>query len=286
MHPLTLCINLTSESQEPGFSTAATTRSQDRNASARAFIHSLNILVKYVRLYGFQHKRTESQFETSWKELQQGLPVGKDGSFLLGVSENRLLLDGVALETGQAERSFAQFLNTAGLASIQFSNQVTLDDFAKLIRAFAVGGSKAQDVVKEIKATFGDNKQATIRINEVKFVAADPSTGEISVAAQIAAQTLGPEFKEWLNDPQKLLQLIAAAEGSRSGGGVPGGAPLGSVPNVPVGGGGQPGAVNTGGTWTGGVVPLQEEEVIQAIRLLTKFGEAGTDPSIQPEMLK
>ncbi|MGH9500635.1 MAG: HEAT repeat domain-containing protein [Terriglobales bacterium] len=242
--------------------------------------------MKYVRLYGFSHKRTEGQFETTWAELQQGLPAGKDGNFLLGVSENRLLLDGVALETGQAERSFAQFLNTAGLASIQFSNQVTLDDFAKLIRAFAVGGSKAQDVVKEIKTTFGDNKQATIRINEVKFVAADPSTGEISVAAQIAAQTLGPEFKEWLNDPQKLLQLIAAAEGSRSGGGVPGGAPLGSVPNVPSGGGGVPGAVNTGGAWTGGVVPLQEEEVIQAIRLLTKFGEAGTDPSIEPERLK
>ncbi|MFZ0286139.1 MAG: HEAT repeat domain-containing protein [Terriglobales bacterium] len=242
--------------------------------------------MKYVRLYGFNHKRTEGQFEITWKELQQGLPGGKDGNFLLGVSENRLLLDGVALETGQAERSFAHFLNTAGLASIQFSNQVTLDDFAKLIRAFAVGGSKAQDVVKEIKTTFGDNKQATIRINEVKFVAADPSTGEISVAAQIAAQTLGPEFREWLNDPQKLLQLIAAAEGSRSGGGVPGGAPLGSVPNVPVGTGGQPGAVNTGGTWAGGVVPLQEEEVIQAIRLLTKFGEAGSDPSIQPEMLK
>jgi hypothetical protein len=243
--------------------------------------------VKYVRLYGFSHKRTEGQFEITWKELQQGLPGGKDGNFLLGVSENRLLLDGVALETGQAERSFANFLNACGLASIQFSNQVTLDDFAKLIRAFAVGGSKAQDVVKEIKNTFGDNKQATIRINEVKFVAADPSTGEISVAAQIAAQTLGPEFKEWLNDPQKLLQLIAAAEGSRSGGGVPGGAPLGSVPNTPAGsGGGQPGGVNTGGAWAGGVVPLQEEEVIQAIRLLTKFGEAGTDPTIPPELLK
>ena len=241
--------------------------------------------MKYVRLYGFNHKRTEGQFEITWKELQQGLPNGKDGNFLLGVSENRLLLDGVALETGQAERSFAQFLNTAGLASIQFSNQVTLDDFAKLIRAFAVGGSKAQDVVKEIKQTFGDNKQATIRINEVKFVAADPSTGEISVAAQIAAQTLGPEFKQWLNDPQKLLQLIAAAEGSRSGGGVPGGAPLGSVPNVRVAGG-EPGLVNPGGAWTGGVVPLQEEEVIQAIRLLTKFGEAGTDPSIEPELLQ
>src|SRR5580692_510324 len=298
MHPLTLCINLRSEFQEPRISTAATTKRDDRTASARAFIHSLNILVKYVRLYGFNHKRTEGQFEITWKELQQGLPGGKDGNFLLGVSENRLLLDGVALETGQAERSFAQFLNTAGLASIQFSNQVTLDDFAKLIRAFAVGGSKAQDVVKEIKATFGDNKQATIRINEVKFVAADPSTAEISVAAQIAAQTLGPEFKQWLNDPQKLLQLIAAAEGANAGSGGQGqgggtGVPFGSVPNVPghwVAGPATEGGAATGtGTapaWVGGVVPLQEAEVVQAIRLLTRFGQVQGDPTVRPEDLQ
>jgi len=239
-----------------------------------------------VRLYGFQHKRTEAQFEITWKELQQGLPVGRDGGFLLGVSESRLLLDGVALESGQAERSFAQLLNTAGLASIHFSNQVTVDDFAKLIRAFAVGGSKAQDVVKEIKQTFGDNKQATIRINEVKFVAADPATADVSVAAQIAAQTLGPEFKQWLNDPQKLLQLIAAAEGSQSGGG--GGAPMGSVPNAKPGqaGTGGGGGGGGGGTWAGGVVPLEEEEVIRAIRLLTKFGEVGSDPGASQDSLQ
>ncbi len=246
--------------------------------------------MKYVRLYGFQHKRTEGQFEITWKELQQGLPIGKDGGFLLGVSENRLLLDGVALETGQAERSFAQLLTMAGLASIHFSNQVTVDDFAKLVRAFAVGGSKAQDITKEIKQTFGDNKQASIRINEVKFVAADPATADVSVAAQIAAQTLGPEFKDWLNDPQKLLQLIAAAEGSRSGGGQVTGegpmAPVGTVPNVKPGESGTAGSGSGGtGTWTGGTVPLQEEEVIQAIRLLTRFGEAGGDPNIRPEWL-
>src|ERR1700676_4475179 len=165
--------------QEPRISTAATTKREDRNASARAFIHSLNILVKYVRLYGFQHKRTEGQFEVTWNELQHGLP--SDGGFLLGVSENRLLLDGVALETGQAERSFAQLLTAAGLASIQFSKGVTVDDFARLIRAFAVGGSKAQDVVQQIKDTFGDSKTSTIRINEVKFVGCDPGTAGVSV---------------------------------------------------------------------------------------------------------
>jgi hypothetical protein len=246
----------------------------------------LNILVKYVRLYGSDHKRTEGQFAIAWNELQEGLPKGTEGSFLLGVSENKLLLDGMPLETGQAERSFAQLLTTAGLASIHFSNQVTKDEFAQLVRAFAMGGSRAQDVVKEIKNTFGDSKTASIRINEVRFVAADPSTGEVSIAAQIAAQSLGPEFKQWLNDPQKLLQLIAAAEGAQSGG-APGGAPVGSVPNTHGGTAREgTGAATTGGTWAGGVVPLQEEEVIQTIRLLTRFGEVGGDPSVDQESLK
>jgi hypothetical protein len=89
----------------------------------------------------------------------------------------------------------------------------------RLVRAFTVAGSKATDVAKHIKEALGGNKQGSIKINEVKFVAADPLTGDVSIAAQIAAQTLGPEFRQWLNDPQKLLQLIAAAEGANSGGG-------------------------------------------------------------------
>jgi hypothetical protein len=264
--------------------TADTTK-QDRITSARAFVHSLNILIKYVRLYGFSHKRTENQFAITWNELKNGLPTGADGAFLLGVSGATLLLDGIPLETGQAERSFAQLLTTAGLASIHFSNQVTKEDFEKLVRAFATGTSKAQDLSKQIKETFGESKQSAIRINEVKFVAADPATGEVSIAAQIAAQTLGPEFKDWLNDPQKLLQLIAAAEGAR--GGVEGGVPLGSVPNVR-GGQGAPGAEGgaAGGSGPAGVVPLEESEVIQAIRLLTRFGEVGSEPATKPELLQ
>ena len=190
-------------------------------------------MIKYTRLYGTNHKRTEGQFQTAWSELQQALPKSGDTGFLLGVSDNKLLLDGIPLEAGQAERSFAQLLTAAGLSSILFSNKVTLDDFTRLVRAFSMGGSKAQDFAKQIKETLGDNKDSSIRINEVKFVAADPATGEYSIAAQLAAQALGPEFKQWLNDPQKLLQLIAAAQGaSNNGAGVPGGAPLGSVPSI------------------------------------------------------
>ena len=268
-------------------------------ASARAFVHSLNILVKYVRLYGFDHKRTEGQFQTTWNELQNGLPSTGDAGFLLGVTGTQLLLDGTPLETGQAERSFAQLLTTAGLASIHFSQRVTKDDFIRLIRAFTVGGSKAQDVAKQIKETFGDSPHATIRINEVKFIAADPSTGEVSIAAQIAAQTLGPEFKQWLNEPQKLLQLIAAAEGAKNVTGDGTGTvtvPMGSVPNMRGQAGGTGGGAGTGGgdgtgtgvggNWDGGTVPLQEEEVIQAIRLLTRFGEVSGDPDISPEVFQ
>jgi hypothetical protein len=244
--------------------------------------------VKYVRLYGFEHKRTETQFEVAWNELQQAIPKAGDQGFLLGVSGTKLLLDGIPIETGQAERSFAQLLTTAGLASINFSSQVTIEDFARLVRAFAVGGSKGQDVAKQIRETLGDGKGTSIKINEVKFVAADPATGEVTIAAQIAAQTLGPEFKQWLNDPQKLLQLIAAAEGAKGGGGAePGGAPIGSVPTVRIGGGGGKGSgTGTGGGWDGKTVPLQEEEVVQAIRLLTRFSEVSTNPNVAPEDLQ
>jgi hypothetical protein len=315
-------------------------------------------------MYGYDHKRTEAQFEVTWNELQQGLPSTGDAGFLLGVSENKLLLDGIPLEAGNAERSFATLLTTAGLASLHFSRDVTIEDFTRLVRAFTVAGSKATDVAKQIKEALGAGQQnSTIKINEVKFVAADPLTGDVSIAAQIAAQTLGPEFKQWLNDPQKLLQLIAAAEGANSGGsgqGAPGVpmVPLGSVPNFsgsggsgsgpgtgaggfggtgsgsgggPAGsGGGFVGGSGTGmvgggsgsgaptgpggtagfvggavagghgpaqaGAATGaaagfapawaGVVPLQEQEVVQAIRILTRFGQVGQDPTIKEEQLQ
>ncbi len=225
-----------------------------------------------------EHRRTEAQFSTTWKELQNGLPRGTEGAFLLGVSGNTLLLDGVPLETGQAERSFATLLNTAGLASIHFTNQVTPEDFERLVRTFSSSGAKAQDIAKQIKEIFGEDKKAAIRINEVKFVAADPATGEISMAAQLAAQSLGPEFKHWLNDPNKLLQLITAAEGAKNGG-------IGGGASSESGGSGSGTAAGPALAPTV-VAPLEEQEVIQAIRLLTKFGEAGNNPEAKSEALQ
>ena len=196
--------------------TTAETSQAGRSASASAFVHSLNILVKYVRLYGFEHKRTETQFEVAWNELQQALPKAGEQGFLLGVSGNKLLVDGIPLETGQAERSFAQLLTTAGLASINFSNQVSVEDFARLVRAFAIGGSKGQDVAKQIKDTLGDGKGTSIKINEVKFVAADPATvcSRPSARSRLTA-SVGARRQTRCRLPCRSLRHRRAAPGRR-----------------------------------------------------------------------
>jgi hypothetical protein len=230
--------------------------------------------VKYVRLYGYKHRRTEEQFEIAWDELQSVLAMGGSGGLLLGVSGQQLLVDGMPLESGQAERSFAKLLSAAGVASLQFSAKVTVTDFSRLVRGFALGGSKAQVVAEQIKAAVGEGENATIKVNEIRFVAHDPATGEVPLAAQLAAQSLGPEFREWLSDPQKLLQLIAAADGSKSNS-FASAAKAGSGTVVPAGGigltvgGGQAAAAAAAPAW----ISLQEKEVMEAIRLLTRLGE-------------
>src|SRR5207248_173755 len=52
--------------------------------------------------------------------------------------------------------------------------------------------------------------------------ATDSRLKESSIAAQLASASLGGEqeqVREWLNDPKKLLELIAAAQGSKGPGG-------------------------------------------------------------------
>jgi hypothetical protein len=44
--------------------------SADPRAAARQFVRSLNILMKFARLYEFGHVRTAAQFETTWKNCE------------------------------------------------------------------------------------------------------------------------------------------------------------------------------------------------------------------------
>src|ERR1700674_2673588 len=197
--------------------------------AARAFVRSLNILLKFARLYGFDHTRTAEQFETAWSELQTAIPATNESGLLLGAVGSQLLLDGAAVEAAPAERSFAQLLSAAGLASIQFTSTVQKVDLEHLIRAFPTQNTKPSVLAEQLKSALVGT--SGIRINEIRFVAEDASMSEARVAAHLTANTLGADansLKDWLRDPQKLLQLIAAAEGSRgesgdgSGGGFAG----------------------------------------------------------------
>ena len=219
-------------------------------AAGRAFVRSLNILLKFARLYGFEHARTAEQLNVAFDELRTALPLGSESALVLGATGAQLLLDGVPLEGSPAEKQFAQLLSAAGLASVQFFPSVTEEEIGRFARAFPTGKSKPIELAQQLKLTLAD--AIGIRVNEVCFVATDSRLKEASMAAQLAAASLGgeehDEFKKWLNDPQKLLELIAAAQGSQ-GGGVIGSGP-GGGPGSGSGNGG-PGTGSGGGNLAG-----------------------------------
>jgi hypothetical protein len=247
--------------------------SNTRATAARAFVRSLNILLKFARMYDFGHPRTAKQYETAWTELRTALGQDDEAGLLLAVSGDSLLLDGTPLDSAAAEKSFAHMLGAAGIASIHFSPKVTHASLARFVRGFPTGsGSKPTQLAEQLKAALqGD---PNIHVNEVCFVPADSAVAKTTMAAQLAARTLGmnsEQTDQLLNDPEKLLQLIVAAEGTRGGGAGPGdgpglgpglgpgngpgtggasGGPSGSVSGTSVGAG------STGSAEPGGVLGL------------------------------
>ena len=194
-------------------------KTDPKSTASRAFVRSLNILLKFARLYGFDHARTVEQLNIAWDELRTAIPEGSETGLLLGATGAQLLLDGVPLEGSPAEKQFAQLLSSAGLASVQFTPEVTEGEIAKFIHAFPTGKAKPSELAQQLKTAITGARG--IRVNEVCFVATDSRLKDASMAAQIAAASLGDEqdnFRKMLNDPQKLLELIAAAQGSQSEG--------------------------------------------------------------------
>jgi len=202
----------------------------DRRATAaRAFVRSLNILLKFAKMYDFGHPRTARQYETAWTELRTALGEG-DSGLLLAVSGDQLLIDGIPLESAAAEKSFARMLSAAGIASIYFSAKVAQTSLAKFVRAFPTGsGAKPAQLAEQLKTALqGD---PNIHVNEICFVPADSAVAKTTVAAQLAARTLGltaDQQDEMLQDPEKLLKLIVAAEGMKAGKGTGSGEGAGS----------------------------------------------------------
>src|ERR1700731_1116321 len=218
----------------------------DTRASARAFVRSLNILLKFARLYEFGHVRTAAQFETTWKELRSALDESGGSGVLLGASGNQILLDGVPLGSAAGERSFAQLLTSSGIASIHFAPTLTQPQMARFVRAFPSGNSKPSSLAEQLKSALAG--ETSIKVNEIRYVAEDSSVAGIKVAAQLTAKALGAQgekFKDFFEDPNKMLQMILAAESSRAAGGGGGG---GSGPGFGLGGGVPGGGGGTGGS--------------------------------------
>jgi len=176
-------------------------------AAARAFVRSLNILLKFARLYEFGHARTAAQFEITWNELRSVLQGQGGGSLLLGAHGDQLHLDGVPLESAAAEKSFAKMLSSAGIASIMFTAQCTQTSLARFIRAFpsgtgsspAAAGALAEQLRISLEGDPG------IRVNEVRFVREDPAMAGVRTAVQMTAKALGADstqMKQWFDDPQ------------------------------------------------------------------------------------
>ncbi len=224
--------------------------SPESRGGARAFVRSLNILLKFARLYEFGHVRTAAQFETAWKELRGALDESSGSGLLLGASGNQILLDGVPLGASAGEKSFAQMLMGSGIASIHFAPTLTQPQFARFVRAFPSGNAKPSSLAEQLKSALAG--ETSIKVNEIRYVAEDSSIAGIKVAAQLTAKALGAQgdkFKDFFEDPNKLLQMILAAESSRGSGGGGGG---GSGPGFGPGGGGSGGVPGGGGTGAGG----------------------------------
>jgi hypothetical protein len=257
--------------------------------NARAFVRSLNVLFKYVRLYGLEHARSAAQFDSTWEELQEAVRSSGQTGLLLGASGSQLLLDGEPLETTAAERSFADLLNSAGVASISFSQSVQREELANLVRAFMDGGPKAAPLADRLEQYFGKNNTSGIRVNEIRFVAEDAGFSDARVAAQLTVKTLGADadrIQDWFRSPEKMIQLIAAAEGAHGGqGGAEASGGSGAGSGSGSGGGGAPGQGLTGlgGGYIAGAFadssapppPLEEAEMQSLLHLLAQLGEAS-----------
>src|SRR5271155_997720 len=230
----------------PPLPSELTVQTEPAAPNARAFVRSLNVLLKYARLYGLEHTRSAGQFDSTWQELLAAVNAAGQGGLLLGSSNSQLLLDGVPLESTPAERSFADLLSTAGVASICFNPSVERNEFANFVKAFMETGPAAGTLSERLEKLFGPKNTTGIRVNEIRFVAEDSGYSDARVAAQLTLKTLGAEtdrIQDWFRSPEKMIQLIAAAEGSHGGPGGPGvggGAGTGTGDDTGVGGG--PGA--------------------------------------------
>jgi len=107
-------------------------------------------------------------------------------------------------------------LISSGIASIHFSPTTTQPQFARLC-ALPSGNAKPSSLAEQLKTALAG--ESSIKVNEIRYVAEDSSVAGIKVAAQLTQKVLGAagdKFKDFFEDPNKMLQMILAAESMRS----------------------------------------------------------------------
>jgi hypothetical protein len=221
----------------------------ERLAASRVFVRSCNVLLKQAALYGLKHKRCAAQLESTWNQLRQALT---DGSKLaLAVTGEKLMLDGVPLACGTAEKSLAALLAAAGIGRLDFCQGVCKDEFTTVVEIFS--SNKPAEVLAKLKPELGKTI-GNIRVHEFRVMdtMADPTEAAGAGGGGGEGLSTGIDLGVLLSDPQKLLQLIGAVE-------APAGAASGKKQST-----GGPG--------------FQEGDVLGVIRWLTNFvgAEAGS----------
>ena len=191
------------------------TQPDSKLGAIRAFLRTLNMLLKCVRMYGMDHVHSTEQMAGTWSDLHKCLEA--EGGFQIAVTGAKLLIDSKALKANPAEAGFASLLSSAGISSIQFSRAATRDEFGRFARAFAQSGGKFEGLLDLLRKALPPG--SGIRVNEVRFVEADSAgvagTAEARIVGEFAAQALGGEagvLRDAVTNPRKLLALIAAAE--------------------------------------------------------------------------
>ncbi|HUJ41533.1 MAG TPA: hypothetical protein VLW54_13410 [Candidatus Acidoferrales bacterium] len=220
-------------------------------SAARAFLRSLNLLVKSARMYGFEHQRTAAQLTTAYHDLKTALPLSGTGGLTLGVSGTKLLVAGAPIDMSAVEKGFADMLAAGGVASIFFSHHAQVDDVKKFATAFTASAPKNPQLGEQLKEALGQGEHSAIKVNEIRYVASDgsmpvPSGGPGSgtggtviygpeggldarsfvnpVVASVLSAEEGPgsllsnDLRSMMADPKRLLQMIAAAESGGQGG--------------------------------------------------------------------
>ncbi|HVA16115.1 MAG TPA: hypothetical protein VMV59_00225, partial [Candidatus Dormibacteraeota bacterium] len=180
------------------------------------FVHSLNLLLKFARLYGLHHARTTAQMEYAWNDLYAALDAAGPSGILLGVSGAELLIDGALVESTAAEHSLAQLLTKANIASIGFTPGLSRGSFSLFVKAFSAASLKPSHLARRLNAALGNGSESGIRVNQLRVIAREAELPASAVAARISGNHAEDPL-DWLHDPGKLVELIAAVEHSGNG---------------------------------------------------------------------